>query len=393
MYLDHYKLTAKPFSIAADSKFLWLGEKHQEALAVLKYGVLDNKGFLLLTGDVGTGKTTLIHALLKSLGEDVLTASLPDSGLDRMDFYNFVIHAFRLNKTFSTKGEFLIFFEKFLKYAQYKGLKVLLIVDEAQRLSSEVLEEIRVLSNFERDGAKLLNIFFVGQNEFNEILREPRNKALRQRITITYNLKPLSRAEIKAYVEYRLSVAGVSGREIFSAGALEALFRLSGGYPRRINVLCDHALLTGFVKSVQEIDAGIVEECAAELEIPENAVQSGGLREASAAAARANAAAPVPEEKAPAWELVKEEVGAGEAKPDAGGKLGGVKAVAYAALLIVGMLAAVFWMRPDIYTRSVDAVSKYFAASSGPGVQNTVTQKIPGDPPSPASDPSETIRP
>ncbi|MBW1779045.1 MAG: AAA family ATPase, partial [Deltaproteobacteria bacterium] len=277
MYLEHYKMTAKPFSISADPAFLWLGEKHKEALAVLKYGVLDNKVFLLLTGDVGTGKTTLIHALLKSLGEDVLTASVPDSGLDRMDFYNYIINAFRLNKTFAAKGEFLIYFEKFLRHAQYKGLTVLLIIDEAQRLSLELLEEIRVLSNFERDGTKLLNIFFVGQNEFNDILTDPRNKALRQRITIAYNLKPLSWEEIQTYIEHRLAVAGVSGRELFTESALEAVYRFSGGYPRRINVLCDHALLTGFVRGIQAIEADIIEECAGELEIPGKSQSNPGL--------------------------------------------------------------------------------------------------------------------
>ncbi len=176
MYLDHYQLTAKPFSISSDPKFLWLGEKHQEALAVLKYGVLDNKGFLLLTGDIGTGKTTLIHALLKSLGKDVLTASIPDPGLDRMDFFNYIINSFRIHKTFATKGQFLIYFENFLRHAHSKGRKVLLIIDEAQRMSFKLLEEIRVLSNFEQDGTKILNIFFVGQNEFNDILLDPKNK-------------------------------------------------------------------------------------------------------------------------------------------------------------------------------------------------------------------------
>ena len=269
MYLRHYNLSAKPFSISSDPDFLWLGEKHKEAMAVLQYGVLDNKGFLLLTGDVGTGKTTLIQALLAGLRQSrVMVASVPDPGLEQIDFYKYIAAAFRFKKQFNGKGEFLIYFEKFLKYARHKQIKVLLILDEAQRMAPELLEEIRLLSNFENQGQKLLNIFFVGQNEFNDALLDRKNKALRQRITINYNLQPLTRNEVAAYIAHRLGVAGVRKQVIFTDKALAAIFRYTEGYPRRINILCDHALLTGYVKGVSGIDEDIIRECDRELRIP-----------------------------------------------------------------------------------------------------------------------------
>ena len=151
----------KPFQISSDPKYLWLGEKHQEALAVLKYGIMDNRGFLLLTGDVGTGKTTLINALINSLGDNIISAIIPDPGLELIDFLNYIANAFKLNKTCLSKGEFLAEFQTFLHNSHCDNKKVLLIIDEAQRLNPEILEEIRLLSNIEREDEKLLNIFFV----------------------------------------------------------------------------------------------------------------------------------------------------------------------------------------------------------------------------------------
>ncbi len=222
MYLDFYELKVKPFQISTDSRFLWMGEKHKEALATLKYGILDNKGFLLLTGDVGTGKTTLINALVSQLGDNVLVATIPDPDLEPLDFYNFVADAFQINTVFSTKGAFLIRFTQFLHQAYSRNQKVLLIVDEAQRLQYEILEEIRLLSNIEKQETKLLNIFFVGQNEFNDTLLKRENRALRQRITLNYNIEPLSEKETGQYIRYRLQIAGQE-RKIFDAGAVRSI--------------------------------------------------------------------------------------------------------------------------------------------------------------------------
>ena len=268
MYLSFYDLNTEPFKISTDPAFLWLGEKHKEALATLRYGILGNKGILLLTGDVGTGKTTLINMLLKNLGEDTIVATVPDPGLDRMDFYNYVASAFDINKTFYTKGEFILYLTHFLKTAYADNKKVLLIIDEAQRLNKDLLEEIRLLSNIELQHTKLINLFFVGQIEFNDIISSEENKALRQRITLRYNIDPLNLDETTEYVKHRLQVAGAK-RTIFNTNAISELYSFSQGYPRLINVICDFALLTGFVKEQKVIDAAIIRECASELKIPQ----------------------------------------------------------------------------------------------------------------------------
>ena len=267
MYLDFYNLNRKPFQISTNPEFLWLGEKHREALAVLKYGVLDNKGFLLLTGDVGTGKTTLLNALTESLGNDVLVAMVTDPGLAKMDFFNFIADSFAMNRKFRTKGEFLIQLKQFLLDVHAQGRQTLLIIDECQNLNQKMLEEVRLLSNIELHNSKLINIFFVGQSEFNDIIVRPRNRAIRQRITINYNISALSEAETENYIQFRLKVAG-SQEPIFAPQAIQAIFQFSNGYPRLINIVCDQALLTGYVQERQTIGEKIIAECAKDLRIP-----------------------------------------------------------------------------------------------------------------------------
>lgn len=266
MYLEYYQLAQKPFQINTDPAFLWFGEKHKEALATLKYGILENKSFLLLTGDVGVGKTTIINALLEVLDKNDLVAVINDPMLDKLDFFTHIARAFSLSGNCTTKGHFLITFGKFLLEQHYQGKRILLIVDECQLLSHELLEEIRLFSNLEKNGTKLINIFFVGQLELNDILLLPENKAIRQRITVNYNIPPLSLEETEKYIEYRLAVAGAS-RKIFDKSAIREIFHFSKGYPRLINVLSDRALLTGFIASNKHIGIKIIKECALELDI------------------------------------------------------------------------------------------------------------------------------
>ncbi|MCP4764337.1 MAG: AAA family ATPase, partial [archaeon] len=208
MYTSFYNLHVKPFQISSDPKFLWFGEKHKEALATLKYGVLDNKGFLLMTGDVGTGKTTLINALIESLSDDIIYACVPDPSLSKLEFFNYIASSFGIVQEFLTKGSFLVGFRKFLMDAYEENKKVLLIIDESQLLTQELLEEIRLLSNIERSNTKLINIFFVGQNEFNAIVSKEQNRAVRQRLTLNYNIDPLTPDETQKYIDFRLEVAG-----------------------------------------------------------------------------------------------------------------------------------------------------------------------------------------
>ena len=264
MYLSFYNLKVKPFQMSTDPDFLWLGEQHKEALATLKYAIIENKGVLALTGDVGTGKTTLINALIQSLGEDTLAATIYDPSLGVLEFFNVVASAFDMGETFESKGQFIIHFREFLKTARDRKQKVLLIIDEAQAVAPELLEEIRLLSNLEQEHVRLLNIFFVGQNELVDILQEYRNRALRQRITIRYHIEQLTLDETEAYIRHRLRVSGTEA-PIFSPGAIDEIFAFSGGYPRLINIISDHALLSGYVQELDTVHANTIRECREEL--------------------------------------------------------------------------------------------------------------------------------
>ena len=267
MYRTHYNLIEKPFQISTDPKFLWLGEKHKEALAVLKYGLLNNQGFLLLTGDVGTGKTTLINALINSLDNDTIVANVVDPKLEKLEFLNLVADAFKIKKRFKNKFEFLRLFRHYLHKFYEINKRSLLIIDESHKIPQELLEEIRLLSNIERQDRKLINIFFVGQNEFNRTLMTSECRALRQRITMSHQIEPLTESETLEYVGYRLRVAG-SDREIFSRRAIGKIYKFSRGYPRLVNIICDHALLTGYVKGLKSITPAVIKECSNELSLP-----------------------------------------------------------------------------------------------------------------------------
>ena len=267
MYLSHFHLNLKPFQINTDQRFLYLSEQHKEALAVLHYGIQDDRGVLVLTGDVGTGKTILVQTLVETLGPEVHTAVISDPSLRGLDFLNFMAHAFCMQTDFKTKGEFLISFSNFLDSLFAANQQALLILDEAQYIDPIQLEEIRILSDLERENNKRLNIFFVGQDEFDLMLADTRLRALKQRITIHYHLEPLTLKETSAYVRYRLKVAGCD-RPLFTPSALKTIFGLTNGYPRLINIICDHCLLLTFVKDLYEIDSAIVKECGADLMHP-----------------------------------------------------------------------------------------------------------------------------
>ncbi len=372
MYRSFYRLKEKPFQITTDPRFLWLGEKHKEGLSILKYGILDNKWFLLLTGDVGTGKTTLINALLESLDDSVLVATVPDPGLDELDLFNVIADLYGLDRTFSSKGEFLIDFRRFLNEAHEEGKKILLIIDEAQRLNQERLEVIRLLSNIERQETKLINIFFVGQNEFNDTLRRPENRALRQRITINYNISPLTADETGEYIAHRLKVAGAD-HQIFHPEAIRKVATYTGGYPRLINVLCDYGLVTGYVKGARLIMPAVIDECARELHIPWEWPVTPPATAAQAAAAgrpetppvsaaerrvpfpERQAASRASEEKRPV-KVVKQQARMPSREPTRRTGL-------YVACLLVLVLGAVLYFMPG----GLDFLSGMMGGSSGTG--------------------------
>ncbi len=257
MYLSYYDLQRMPFQVSTDPAFFWLGEEHQEALTILKYGILENKGILLLTGDVGTGKTTLINALVGTLEDLVTIARVPDPGMCKLDLMNYIANALNIGSEFTRKDLFLVHLENYLRTAHAKNKKVLLIIDESQRMSGDLVEEVRQWTNIEEHEAKLLNIFLIGQNEFNTTLQEDINRPLLQRIALTYRLKPLDLYGTGELIKHRLKVAGAS-KEIFDTGAIEAVYDMTEGIPRRIIILCDLCLLYGYVQQEKVITASMV---------------------------------------------------------------------------------------------------------------------------------------
>ena len=267
MYLSHFNLKEKPFRITSDPKFLWLGEKHKEALSTLRYGILDNKGFVMLTGEVGTGKTVLINQLITMVDFSTIIATIPDPDLESLDFFKLLADGFNIKKPFMSKGGFLLHLRDFLHESYSKQKQVVLIIDEAQRLNHKLLEEIRLLSNIELHDRKLINIFFVGQNEFNEALMDPRNRAVAQRITVKYAIKPLGPEEVGEFIHHRLRIAGTE-QEIFDDSAVKAIHAFSKGIPRLINIVCDHSLLTAYAQGINTVNSEIVNECAQELHMP-----------------------------------------------------------------------------------------------------------------------------
>jgi general secretion pathway protein A len=263
MYERFFNLKEKPFNLTPSSRFLYLGEAHKEALALLRYGVLERKGFILLTGEVGTGKTTMAQAFLGELDKRVHCIYLSNPLLTPQDLYNYLaFSAFKKRVIYKSKAAFILDFEGFLKERLKNQEVFVLVIDEAQRLSYELLEEIRLLSNMETAEEKLINIFLIGQPELNKKLNDPRCRPLLQRISIRYHIKPLSLKETTEYLGTRLRVAGIDEMgKIFPKKVTEAIYEYSQGYPRVINILADNVLLLSFSKNEWKIRPESVKQC------------------------------------------------------------------------------------------------------------------------------------
>jgi general secretion pathway protein A len=267
MYHEYYGLVRGPFEMTPDPAFLYLGEAHQEGMATLLYAVKARKGFVLLTGEVGTGKTTLLHALLGQLDRDALAAFVFNPRLDPLDFFRVLFDEYGIEGTFTTKAEYLLALNRFLIARLEKDLPTILIVDEAQNLSAEMLEEIRLLSNLETPTSKLIQIMLVGQPELWEMLARPELRQLRQRIVLRHRLRPFDPEETTQYVEERLRLAGYTGKGIFQKAALREIQRVTGGVPRLVNIVCDGALLLGYGRDMPTLGADAVREVAGDLEL------------------------------------------------------------------------------------------------------------------------------
>jgi general secretion pathway protein A len=265
MYLTYYGLLRSPFEMTPDPAFLYLGEAHREGLATLIYGVRSRKGFVLLTGEVGTGKTTLLHALLAQLDAGTASAFIFNPRLEPLDFFRVLFDELGIQESCRTKADYLLALNRFLIARLERNQATLLIVDEAQNLSSEMLEEIRLLSNLETPTSKLLQIMLVGQPELADMLAKPTLRQLRQRIVLRHSLRPFDAGETTAYVEERLRLAGYTGKGLFDKRALAELYEISGGIPRLVNVLCDGALLVGYARELDTLSRDVVQEVARDL--------------------------------------------------------------------------------------------------------------------------------
>jgi general secretion pathway protein A len=268
MYEQFYGLNENPFSVTPNPQYVYLGENHREALAQLLYGVREKKGFIVITGEVGTGKTTLLHYLLNKMSESnhARTAFLFNPKLTVRDFIQYILRDLGIDATRGTKTDYLQILHQYLLDAYQKNENVVLIVDEAQGLNPELLEEIRLLSNFETSTSKLLQIVLVGQPELNKTLMQPGFRQLKQRINMRYHLHPLSGPETKAYIEKRLRVAGAR-QPIFTEDALKEIYRKSRGVPRLINILCDNALLSGYALEKKLVNHDLIREAAEDLKL------------------------------------------------------------------------------------------------------------------------------
>jgi len=268
MYESFYGLKENPFKVTPDPKFLYLGENHKEALAQLLYGVKESKGFIVITGEVGAGKTTLLYSLLERVDGNghMKTAFLFNPKLDVNDFILYILRDLGVKVRRSTKGDYLQALHGYLLDAYKQDKKVVLIVDEAQGLKPELLEEIRLLSNLETAKSKLLQIVLVGQPELNKTLLDPGFRQLKQRVNLRYHLPPLSEKETKEYIEKRLRIAGSNGT-LFTPKAIKEIFRRSKGIPRVINILCDNTLLNGYALDQKVVDVKSVKEAAKDLKL------------------------------------------------------------------------------------------------------------------------------
>ncbi|NQU09524.1 AAA family ATPase [bacterium] len=251
MYLEYYRLEEPPFNVTPDPRFLYFSAKHQEAYNHLLFGIHQRKGFIALTGEVGAGKTTVCRRLLEELGPSCTTALILSPCLTATQLLRAIVTELDVLVRGANRLNCLQALNEFVLAQASEDHDVVVIIDEAQDLSNELLEQIRLLSNLETDNQKLMQIVLMGQPELRQILAQPQLRQLRQRITVHYHLGPLDLAETGAYIQHRLTLAGANGTPRFDDGAVKAVYAYSGGIPRLVNVACDKTLLAGFVRQTE----------------------------------------------------------------------------------------------------------------------------------------------
>jgi general secretion pathway protein A len=258
MYEKFYNFDELPFNMTPNSKYFFPSEKHEEALNTLIYAISQRKGFIVISGDIGAGKTTVCRTLLNKLDRKTQTALIINTRISGKDLLCTILEDFGIDYTPGSKSRLLSRLNEYLINQIQRGNNVVLIVDEAQNLSLPVLEEVRMLSNLETEHEKLIQIIFLGQPELKDKLALAQLEQLRQRIAVYYHLKPFSEEETCQYIQHRLTIAGGNGREYFTKDVLKMIYDFSGGVPRLINQICDSSLLAGYAANKQTIDAGLV---------------------------------------------------------------------------------------------------------------------------------------
>ena len=261
MYESFYGLHAKPFQLRPDPNFFFGSKGHKRAMSYLEYGLSQGEGFIVITGEVGAGKTTLVRNLFRKLESNrIIAAQIVNTHLNSDDTLRSVVAAFGLPFDDPSKTGLLARFEQFLRYSDKQGKRVLLVVDEAQNLTPQTVEELRMLSNFQTNEKSLLQTFLLGQPEFRRTLHSEDMQQLRQRVIATYHLGPMDAAETQAYIEHRLQTAGWKGDPVITPEAYAAIFDYSGGIPRKINTLCDRLFLMGYLEELHQFNAEEVGE-------------------------------------------------------------------------------------------------------------------------------------
>jgi type II secretory pathway predicted ATPase ExeA len=268
MYLEYFGLSAQPFGLTPDSGFLFMSEPHSRAKAYMDYTVWNREGFVVITGEIGCGKTTLIQKLLSELDENVVVAKIFQTQLDEVEFLQAVLVEFGFNPFNAKKVELLDMLNTFLIEQFLQGKQIVLIVDDAHNLSLKVLEEIRMLAGLETRKEKILHVILVGQPQLNEILEHSEMEQLLQRVKLRYYIRALSEQELGSYIRHRLSIVGAANRTLFLPETLPTIYKYAGGIPRLINTLCDTALTCAYADNLPGIAAEVVEAAAKELQWP-----------------------------------------------------------------------------------------------------------------------------
>lgn len=273
MYENYYGLSSKPFQLTPDPSFFFASKWHKRAMSYLQYGLSQAEGFIVITGDIGTGKTTIANSLLNDIGENIVAAQIVTPKLTPDELVKMVASKFHLATEGRSKADILKDLEAYLYGLHKNGNRALLLVDEAQNLPLETIEELRMLSNFQAEGKPLLQSFLLGQEELQPILRAPNMEQFRQRIVASCHLAPLTDTECQGYIEYRLHQAGWSGGQLFSPEAYDKIYQFTHGVPRKINTLMDRILLYGFLEELKTLDEeaveNVVREVSEEMFVPE----------------------------------------------------------------------------------------------------------------------------